>query len=225
MLVEEYGLKWEIDDDPKKGQLGLLRENHYRQLFADGQRDQSFRPEDHWLDIGANIGAFAVRAAMLGSQILAFEPESSCAAQLEKNCELNNTPLVVIARSAVVGRERGEVDLAISNSFSSTHRIGHIRGRSSIKVPAVNIDDTVNHFQINKIKMDCEGSEAEILETMNFSPIKEIVFEYHFAFLGDHNWDRFYAILHRMSAAGFVFRKQPAAQSKTWHTIVWAVKP
>ena len=220
---QEYGLDWELDDDPKKGQLGLLRENHYKMLFAPGQRDRSFQPTDRWLDIGANIGAFALRAASAGvTEVVAVEPESECYSQLKRNAELNGFLDTTEALGRIVPLEAGVtisgtrfLELALSNSYSSTHRVGRIRGRKSITVAGIDVNETIESYKINKIKMDCEGGEAEILEGMNadsWHQIDELVFEYHFSFLKDHNWSRFNRILRIIEEAGLTIIKQPATK-------------
>lgn len=216
----EYGKEWQLDES--KGQLGLLRENHYRLLFDPANRDESLAEGDVWLDIGANIGAFAIRASDFVKRVVAVEPEPDNLQCLLRNMELNSVTNVDVVPAAINGGPESSVSLALSNTFSSTHRIGTIRGRKSIEVRAYHIDDIVFTYGVNKIKMDCEGSEAEILEVMTFKPIQEIIFEYHFSFLKDTNWIRFYEILDRLAAAGFTILKEPKARSKTWHTIVWA---
>ena len=217
-----YGIDWEIDEDPKKGQLGLLREDHYRPLFDPKNRGTSLCLEDRWLDIGANIGAFAVRAAPYVDKIIAAEPEPENLFSLQRNINLNNARNIITLAAAIVGGTESTVPLALSNSFSSTHRLGKIRGRKTMEVPALNINETIHLWGINKIKMDCEGTEAEILEAIDFSPIEELIFEYHFSFLHDESWERFYRILGFITDAGFILLKQPSGRSKTWHTIVWA---
>jgi FkbM family methyltransferase len=219
MFIEQYGFKWELNED--KGQLGLLREDHYRPLFTTAQREKSLRPDDIWLDIGANIGAFAIRAAEHVRLVVAVEPEADNLWCLRKNLHLNGSSNVMVEASAITGGHEKILSLALSNTFSSTHRIGHIRGRREVLVPAVNIDTIIRGTTANKIKMDCEGSEAEIIENMDLSPIEEMIFEYHFSFLHDDNWSRFRKIMDRLVSAGFQVKKQPAKQSKTWHTIVW----
>lgn len=218
----EYGLEWELDPDPKKGQLGLLRENHYRMLFDPENRSTSLAEGDTWLDVGANIGAFAVRAAPFVRRVIAVEPDVDNMNWLHRNAQLNGVEWKIrFLKAAVVAGNNRIVPLALSNSFSSTHRLGFIRGRKTEEVPGVNIDEIVEKYGINKIKMDCEGTEAEILETMKYTSIEEIVFEYHFSFLGDYDWSRFNAILKGISHEGFTILKQPKKPSKTWHTIVW----
>lgn len=222
MRVTEYGLKWELDPDERKGQLGLLRENHYRMLFDPVNRDASFKTDDIWMDIGANIGAFAVRAAGYVKQVVAFEPEPNCMDSLLKNARLNGVANIWTLEYAVVGSHIPQVSLALSNSYSSTHRVGTIRGRQSIIVPAVNINDVVKDSNANKLKIDCEGTEGEILLALDLKPVEEIVFEYHFSMLKDTTWFQFYRILQRLELEGFTLLKKPARKSNTWHTIVWA---
>lgn len=220
--VSEYGKEWELDDDEKKGQLGLLREDHYRPLFYEAHIPSSLSKDDVWLDIGANIGAFAIRAADYVKKVVAVEPEPDNLRCLRRNMLLNRVDNIDIAEAVITGRYDPTESLALSNSYSSTHRLGKIRGRKSIEVTAYNINDFVAANFINKIKMDCEGTEAEILEVIDLDPIEEIIFEYHFAFLKDETWDRFNSILDSLRAAGFTILKAPVVQSKTWHTIVWA---
>lgn len=225
MLVNRYGKIWDIDDDEKKGQLGLLKEDHYRSLFYEAHIPSSLKKDDVWLDIGANIGAFAIRAAEYVDFVVAVEPEIENLRALRTNIMLNDVRNISIAEAVIVGGHEPTASLSLSNSYSSTHRIGKIRGRRSIEVTAYNINDFVAMNHINKIKMDCEGTEAEILEALHLSPIQEIVFEYHFTYLKDESWVRFNAILDSLRAAGFTILKAPIAHSKTWHTIVWAKRP
>lgn len=228
----EYGFEWELDEDPKKGQLGLLRENHYKSLFAPENRVRSFGFEDVWLDIGANIGAFAIRAAPLVQQVVAVEPDPEAYLQLVRNIELNGLldtdkrlGKVYPLKGAVIGGPSKWVTLSRSNSYTSTHRLGRIRGRKTVEVAGLNINELFRDYPINKIKMDCEGSEVEILEGMsieNLERLDEIIFEYHFAMLKDKNWSVFYSLLERLKRRGLTIVKQPAERTKTWHTIVWA---
>lgn len=220
MRIEKYGKSWIIEEG--LGQEGLLDENHYRQLFQPLYREMSLTKQDIWLDAGANIGAFAVRAAEFVCTVIAVEPEPDNLHLLEDNIRLNHIPNILTLECAVVWDDSTTVSLALSNSYSSTHRVGHIRGRESMEVDALNIDTIVSEHQVNKIKMDIEGSEVEILENMDLSPIQEIIFEYHFSFTKDRPWDRYFKILRKLQDNGFTILRGPRTQSKTWHSIVWA---
>lgn len=217
-----YGKTWLIEDG--LGQEGLLAENHYRKLFQPAFRVSSLTKNDIWLDIGANIGAFAVRAAEFVAAVIAVEPEPNNLQLLETNLRLNNVENVEIVDAAVVAHNRPTETLALSNTFSSTHRLGKIRGRDTIEVRAEDIDVLVFEHHVNKIKMDCEGTEVEILERMDLELIDEIIFEYHFSFIKDRPWERYFDILAKLQEAGFTILRGAREKSKTWHTIVWAKK-
>lgn len=224
MRHTEYGLEWELDPDEKKGQLGLLRENHYRPLFA---AQDSFRPGDVWLDIGANIGAFAIRAAARGVEnVVAVEPIKDLVTQLHQNILLNNLENVEVVQAAVTAESVDSVTMSLSNSFSSTHRVGKIRGRKNVVVPAIDANHMVKEWKVNKIKMDCEGSEAEILPELlggsSIDWIEEIVFEYHFSFIKERPWGLYFEILRALESEEFSILRGTRERSKTWHTIVWA---
>jgi FkbM family methyltransferase len=215
-----YGLEWDLDDDPKRGQLGLIQENHYRKLFETGT---SFQEDDIWLDIGANLGAFALRAAPLVKRVVAVEPDNENFLQLAHHILINGmVDKIEVIAAAVVGGDQETVPLSLSNTYTSTHRVGKVRGRKTVNVIALNINTLLQHYAVNKIKMDCEGSEVEILEALDWKGIEEIVFEYHFSYIGGDAWDRYFAILETMKELGFKILRGTTTKSKTWHTIVWA---
>lgn len=222
MRVTMYGKEWEVDTT--KGQVGLLEENHYAKLFAFPFRSNSFQQNDRWLDIGANIGSFAIRAADFVECVVAYEPEPDNLLCLRGNLALNHVTNVEVVEAAVVGGVETSVPLALSNSFSSTHRVGTVRGRKTIEVPAHNINVVLKEHRINKIKMDCEGSELGILRVLNYSGIEEIIFEYHFSFLKDEAWASYFEFLDDLKEEGFTILRGVQHNSKTWHTIVWAKK-
>ena len=218
--IERYGKLWDVVDE--LGQEGLIDENHYQKLFTPKHRGLSLEPEDHWLDIGANIGAFAIRAAEFVKLVVAVEPEQGNIECLNRNIELNRINNITIEEAAIVGGDESSVPLALSNSYSSTHRVGKIRGRESVEVVALNINEVVADYSINKIKCDCEGSEVEILEALDLSPIDEIIFEYHFSFIKDRPWERYFDIIEKLENEGFEILRGPRERSGTWHSIVWA---
>lgn len=51
---------------------------------------------DHWIDLGANIGAFTVLAASKGCQVTAYEPDPVSWRMTLENLKLNNLEAQVI---------------------------------------------------------------------------------------------------------------------------------
>jgi len=71
------------------------RDLPYRQIKDAGEyRFDDIRREDVVIDIGANVGAFCIRAARLSDKILAVEPV--CWEVLEENIRLNQMPVTVV---------------------------------------------------------------------------------------------------------------------------------
>lgn len=222
-IVEIYGLKWNLS--AYLAEEYFIRENSYRALFTPEQQPRSLKPTDVWLDIGANIGAFAVRAATHVAEVIAIEPAPDNIAVLRENIEINGVDNVHVIEAAVLGAEKKQVSLALSNTCGARHRVGTVRGRSNIWVEGLPINDLVEYYKANKLKIDCEGGELEILREVDLAPIEEIICEWHLLMIGDREWLLFYAMLDRLKEAGFEILKQPKSKNKSWHTVFWAKRP
>lgn len=73
----------------------IRRSTPYRQIFdAKDYFFEDIRPDDRVIDIGANAGAFCIRAARLSRQVTAIEPVT--ADLLEENIRANAVPVRVI---------------------------------------------------------------------------------------------------------------------------------
>src|SRR5215472_2949364 len=70
----------------------------------------ALRPEELFVDVGANVGSYSVLAAgVVGAAALAFEPAARSYAALIDNLRLNNLESRVAARRAGVGAEAGQL--------------------------------------------------------------------------------------------------------------------
>lgn len=66
------------------------------------------RPDDLFLDIGANVGTYTVMAAgVTGSSVLAFEPIPTTYARLLSNLRVNSLNSRVVALNIGLGAESG----------------------------------------------------------------------------------------------------------------------
>jgi len=125
-----------------------------------------------FLDIGANIGAFSVRAAGFSAgqkvKIWAFEPIPENRQILQSNLELNN----VGSEKATIfpyalGNRQGEVEMnftasrpgdsAVSGPGAEPHRVR--------RIPLFRADDLLKDLpKVLVVKIDVEGKEREVLE-------------------------------------------------------------
>lgn len=128
------------------------------------------------IDVGANVGQFAVASAKLfpGVTVYSFEPHPECLEKLKKNTlELGNIHVYPIA----LGARSGEVIFHLNaHSHSSSilplgerHRRAFPRAReiSTIKVPLSTLDHEMGSIHLEPplfIKLDVQGYEPQVLE-------------------------------------------------------------
>ena len=123
------------------------------------------------IDIGANAGFFSLFAAsrFSGATIIAFEPIAINFKQLKRNQNLNKNACIFCRQMAVYGHS-GEVLLSFDPDDSFTTAASVTRKKEhqedTIKVTSVTLPDIFDEYQLERcdfLKMDCEGSEYDIL--------------------------------------------------------------
>jgi FkbM family methyltransferase len=127
------------------------------------------RPGDTLLDVGGNIGWFAVIGSRLvgpSGRVITVEPEPANAAVLRENIRRNgcaNAELLEIAAGAADGTAR----LYRSPDNSGDHRLGaSAEGREAwVDVPVRRLDAAVSG-RVDVLKMDTQGSEVAALTGM-----------------------------------------------------------
>lgn len=142
------------------------------------QRDQyalstvPLEPGDVVIDIGAHVGAFACFVAKKhpGVRVVAFEPVPANFESLAANVRANGLRNVVPVNLAVTGDGRDVelmVDLARnSGGGSAQQRPARLATHSYHTVPSTTLDAILEEHApggCKLLKIDCEGSEHEIL--------------------------------------------------------------
>ena len=147
--------------------------------------DEDVRRAETIVDIGANVGMFAIHAATLNSkvQIHAFEPFPKNLEQLGVNLQLNQIQRVHVHAQAV-SDQTGGATLYFSPGDDSGCSLNATKGQS-VEVATVHVNDLFGLCDIQKcdlLKMDCEGSELGILRAANpefLTKLGAIIMEYH----------------------------------------------
>lgn len=144
------------------------------------------RAGDVVLDIGAHIGGFSVRAALLAApgNVYAYEASRSNFDMLAENKKLNNVVNLHIHHTAVSDK-RGEMEFFLPGDNGALGSLLQDVNSPREKVRAVTLADILsenNIEQVDCLKMDVEGAEYSILagcsrETLE--KIRYIVMEYH----------------------------------------------
>ncbi len=152
---------------------------------------QVLRPGDSVIDVGANVGFFSIQAAArvgpTGS-VLAFEPQPETFAQLQRNIAASGMRNIR-PRQAAVTAQSGSAVLFFGDTpiYSSLFRSVDAQSRdaSSLEVPTTTIGDIMRDEGLARchyLKMDCEGGEYAICESLSAdvaARIDQITMEVH----------------------------------------------
>jgi FkbM family methyltransferase len=145
-------------------------------------------PDDTVIDIGGNIGCFAVLAAKRAphGRVLVFEPEHENYTLLCRNVRANRLTNVEAVHAAVAGRS------GTATLFKAQHGPLHTTiarrlddATGSDEVWATSLPEIFDRYQVstcNFLKMDCEGAEFEILYNTPADYLRrvdKIALEYH----------------------------------------------
>jgi len=127
------------------------------------------------LDIGANIGAFALRAhqAWPDARIMCYEPIPSNVAMLRQHVDPQWAEVFPYAVRSQGGVQEIFVgDMFVTSGFSRGIR----QTATTIPVQCVSARDL---HDADIVKIDTEGSEIEILRCMKLESVEAILLEHH----------------------------------------------
>ena len=164
----------------------LFHETWVREVYT--PPGYEIRAGDVVIDIGANIGVFAIYAATRapGVKVYAFEPFPGNISWLRRNAESSHVANVEVHQRAV-GASLGVRFLNVDASNWGLHSLWD-RGNEEqrvLSVDCISLDDIMKMDgvkQCDLLKLDCEGGEYEVLygcapETLR--RVRRIVGEYH----------------------------------------------
>jgi FkbM family methyltransferase len=135
-------------------------------------------PGETWLDLGANIGAFALYCKLRGATAVCYEPDPDCFALLARNVpEFEKYRTAVTAQAAATipfWRGRAPTDHYRATAYPTPslprHPLGELPNRHGAFLTGLTFDG---------VKMDIEGSEAGLLDAGFIPSCQKLVLEYH----------------------------------------------
>lgn len=125
----------------------------------------ALRPDDTFIDVGANVGSYTVLAGKgVGARCVTFEPVPSSYAALRDNVLLNGIAERVELRAQAVGSAPGTAQITISHDTSNHITVGSASSSErTVAVDVVALDDVASARDACVIKIDVEGFEREVL--------------------------------------------------------------
>ena len=164
-----------------------------RELDHKWMIDNELSPGNIVLDLGANIGYYAImEAKKIGhyGKIYAIEPDPRNIEFLEKNIKLNNINNIFEFEQGAISNkdEIAEFILSSKTNLSSFDLKKNKNNSRSIEVQTYDLGTYIkNKKRIDLIRMDIEGHEIEVFDSLiKFSKDfrdhlpKKIIFETHF---------------------------------------------
>lgn len=124
------------------------------------------RPDDLFVDIGANVGSYTVLASGgAGARTVAFEPVPSTHAKLARNVAVNDLGDRVKAHNLGLGA-RDEVLRFTAGRDTANHVVTGGSDAPTVEVRVRRLDDVLEGEVPQVIKLDVEGWEAQVLQGM-----------------------------------------------------------
>lgn len=145
------GLSWEIPAAYPGARTAFLENEPMVKDFLTTR----FRTGDAFVDVGANVGAYSVRAASSGMKVYSFEPNPENAKVLRRNAEINH--LSVDLFECALGSKEGEARLSPNGALSRVSLDG------SVVIPVRTLD-SFDLPRVDLLKVDVEGHEFEVLK-------------------------------------------------------------
>lgn len=139
------------------------------------------RPEDLFIDIGANVGAYTILAsAEIKANTIAIEPVPSTFKNLNNNILINQMQDKVKALNIGLGGNKGI--LKFTQAFDTVNHVATENETNTIEVDINTLDTILSTEQVPAlIKIDVEGFETEVLngsaKTLADKKLKAIIIE------------------------------------------------
>jgi len=180
------------------------------------KKDFKIKKGEHWIDLGGNVGAFAVLALSKGATVDIYEPDPFSCKMIEKNLKVNGYD-ANIYQKAVVANDKKKMTMYVGNNMNVWRNSLYKNwGNEKFTIDCVHYENVITKDSI--VKMDIEGAEMAILESMQEFP-KKMVYEWSFDI--DPSLTRYREILKKMkkrykSIRGTEFNLDFVEWQKSW---------
>jgi FkbM family methyltransferase len=173
-----------------RGELNAFREVFVQRVY---ERLPEFAPRagDVVLDVGANIGLFALRHARAGARVYAVEPQPDAFGRLERNIAANNLGSRITALPCALGAVEGWARLVEGRATPLTRVVPDLPACRDPGEPVAagtvrlhTLDALVAELglpRIDLVKLDVEGAEVEVLRGGRWvlPRVRRLVLEVH----------------------------------------------
>lgn len=131
---------------------------------------------ERWLDLGANIGSFAIYCRLRGASAICYEPEPECFQILQQN-----VPGFICHNAAVSALPGGQVPFWVGGDVLNHYR-GTLMAKGRVKEAGTVLNVCAKSLvseDYDGVKMDIEGSEGPLIDQWLLPRCRKLCFEYH----------------------------------------------
>eukprot|EP01013_Petalomonas_cantuscygni_P010826 TRINITY_DN24063_c0_g1_i1.p1 TRINITY_DN24063_c0_g1~~TRINITY_DN24063_c0_g1_i1.p1 ORF type:complete len:286 (+),score=25.69 TRINITY_DN24063_c0_g1_i1:509-1366(+) len=150
----------------KKGLTGATGNIYYglHEFYDMGFVIHFLRPEDLFVDVGANIGSYTILAsAVCKADTVCFEPDATTAGILNDNIKANGIEAKARVIQMAVGSKVGETEFTIGLD-TANHVAENIQNGAFQTVAVTTLDTELANKKPTMMKIDVEGFEAAVIE-------------------------------------------------------------
>lgn len=166
------------------------------------------------LDIGAHIGCFSTMALLMGaSRVISVEPVPISAEHLRKNVEFAKDRSVVIEAAGVGGNQSSFMLRWLGATWKSRPpNNNRTQWRDQdyhfAIAKTVRFADLLDQYKPNLIKMDCEGAEYDMLQSISVMPECVDTFTAEWHKFTDVAYDQYIHCVDQLYAWGFTAKQE-----------------
>lgn len=139
------------------------------------------KPDGWVLDVGCRGFEFSLAVAKLGARVVAMDPDPDVIREHQKRPELG--AIYFVPKALVATGKGGRYTLSrIADYEGEANSIAMDFGGEHVDVEGVDLASVMRTFSVamwDCIKLDCEGSEYSILETLPGGVADQIAVEFH----------------------------------------------
>jgi FkbM family methyltransferase len=220
---------------PGHGDDRLMTDEHEYSLVPIFQSEwhRVLQTETWFVDVGAHVGHWTVRAAAIGVRVLAIEPQDDVRKALYENLRVNGcaAPVVILPFAAWDSEAHLNLDLPTrleardqpphvygSTPQQASASVTIVRRPTPLSVPALPLDLMLERYASSVVpgfvKIDVEGAEAHVLRGMEMT-LKEhhphLLIEMHDCYYGADIADEVITFVKKIG--GY---KWAAIRERTW---------
>jgi FkbM family methyltransferase len=141
-------------------------------------------PGDRVLELGGGIGyiACSILINVKNVEVCTVEANPALIPLIKKNLRLNNVQATVL--QGLASDKEGQADFHVSENFWASSVVDIPMETSLMKLPAIDTNQLIAKFKPNKMIIDIEGGEVDLLPKLRLDAIEAIAIEVHQRFTG-----------------------------------------